>query len=202
MKSLFLAAIALAALSGCHSAANGATANSDPGQSGSANSAKANWSCSINGTPVSGGDIDDMQLANTAFYYPDKDHKENILIEFSSKSATDPKPAYFIKMKFPAKTGTYTYDGKNEYDIHTNPLFVLDFQSGDMARYWIGRQLTAGKSDHVTVTITSITATTVSGTFSAEMSPSNDTPNAKTKAVSVTDGKFDVPFSTGNLRPE
>jgi hypothetical protein len=42
----------------------------------------------------------------------------------------------------------------------------------------------------------------VTGTFSGKFTLSSDTPNGTKKEVTVTDGKFDIPFSTGNIKPE
>jgi hypothetical protein len=49
--------------------------------------------------------------------------------------------------------------------------------------------------DGLTVTISSISATRVSGTFSGKYKAPANTPNAKPE-IEVTDGKFDIPFST------
>jgi hypothetical protein len=51
------------------------------------------------------------------------------------------------------------------------------------------------------VTITTVSSTRVSGIFSGELTLSNDTPRGNKKEITLSDGKFDVPFSTGNIRP-
>jgi hypothetical protein len=49
--------------------------------------------------------------------------------------------------------------------------------------------------DGLTITISSISATRISGTFSGKYKAPEGFPNAKPE-VEVTDGKFDIPFST------
>jgi hypothetical protein len=42
---------------------------------------------------------------------------------------------------------------------------------------------------------------TVAGTFSGTLDLSGDTPRGTKRSVTLTNGKFDIPFSTGNVRP-
>jgi hypothetical protein len=119
---------------------------------------------------------------------------------YDSKSSDDNNAAYFIKIKVPAQPGTYTVKVTDEYDAKTMPLFVLSFLKGDNSEYVIRKG--AGTKDWATVTITSNDSKRVKGTFSAELSLSGDTPKGTVQKVDITDGKFDVPYSTGNMRPE
>ncbi len=51
--------------------------------------------------------------------------------------------------------------------------------------------------DPITVTITSISSARVAGTFSGKYTLQKGTGNSNSKqTIEVTDGKFDIPFST------
>jgi len=146
------------------------------------------FSANLDGVNISGGKIDDMQLQNTAFIYPTADNSGKRLLFFlySDKKGND---AYSFRFSVPDKTGSFT---KNIRD--GQPFDVtLDFLGGDLSRY---------SAESLTVNTTSVTASRVVGTFSGKFILSNDTPNGTKKEVTVTDGKFDIPFSTGNIKPE
>lgn len=205
MKKILILALSFSALITACNNSSGEQKNDNNQNSTSADvnadapAGNAGFSCSINGKAITGQGIDEMQLQNTAFYYPDKDHEEYVLFKlYSTKDGNDTKPDYSFRIKCPAKVGTYVREGNKEFDAATMPGVTLDFLTGDHSKYWIGN----GTKDIATVTITSITKTGITGTFSASMSLSNDTPNGAVKTISVTDGKFNIPFSTGNLRPE
>jgi hypothetical protein len=192
---LFIVIILLNACKSSSSKAQESSASSANPLSG----ASAAFSCAINGKAITGQGVDEMQLRNTAFYYPDNNHTSYILFElYSTKDGNDPKPGYFFRIKCPAKKGTYVREGDKAFDADAMPDVTLDFLTGDQSRY----RISISNKDIATVTITSITKTNITGTFSASMSLSNDTPNGTVKTVSVTDGRFDIPFSTGNIRPE
>lgn len=71
--------------------------------------------------------------------------------------------------------------------------YSMDMQGGDFSRY---------VSKAVIVNISSLTATRVAGTFSGTLDLSGDTPRGTKRSVTLTNGKFDIPFSTGNVRPQ
>ena len=150
--------------------------------------AKGNFSANIDGEAISGGVIDDMQLENTAFIYPTADSSGKRLL-FFLHSDKKGDMAYSFRFSIPDKTGSFTKKDRDDqpFDI------TLDFLGGDNSRY--------GAED-ATVNISSVTASAITGTFSGKFILSNDTPRGTKKDVTVTDGKFEVPFSTGNLRPE
>ncbi|MGH2646616.1 MAG: hypothetical protein ACRDE8_03570 [Ginsengibacter sp.] len=159
---------------------NSQASNGDPG--------KSSFSANLDGISISGGQIDDMQLQNTAFIYPTADNsgKKLLFYLYSDKKGND---SYSFMFSVPDKTGPFT---KNFHDDQPFAI-TLDFLGGDLSRYLAAP---------VTVNIISITATRVAGTFSGKLSLSSDTPNGTKKEVTVTDGKFDIPFSTGNMRPQ
>jgi hypothetical protein len=168
--------------------ANKESANTNASTSDVSSKGDASFSANLDGVNISGSKIDDMQLHNTAFIYPTADNSGKRLLFFlySDKKGND---AYSFRFSVPDKTGSFT---KNLHDDHPFDI-TLDFLGGDLSRY-------TAKS--VTVNITSITSSRTTGTFSGKFALSNDTPNGTKKEVTVTDGKFDIPFSTGNIKPE
>jgi hypothetical protein len=60
---------------------------------------------------------------------------------------------------------------------------------------YVNKDFAAYDDDGVTITINSISDTRVSGTFSGTYKAEGNYPKAKPSVV-VTDGKFDIPFST------
>lgn len=169
------------------SKASGNIRNSESAPSESS-SAHGSFSATIEGETISGGIIDDLQLQNTAFIYPTADNagKRLLFFPYSDKKGD---MAYSFRFSVPDKTGAFTKKGRDgqPFDI------TLDFLGGDNSRY--------GAED-VTVNIVSVNNKNVTGTFSGKFLLSSDTPKGTKKEVTVTDGKFDIPFSTGNIKPE
>lgn len=199
MKTLSIIVINLLVLGvlSCGSS-NAGTANAGTDNASSSSTLKANFSCVLNGSAISGNGVDELQMRNTAFVYPDTENGNHVLFFlYTTKDGSDTKPAYSFRIKCPDKTGSYNFRGEDEFDAKTMPSVTLDYLTGDMSRYWIGN-----KGDVVTVTISSIDASHITGTFHAAMSLSNDTPNGAVKKVTIGDGKFDIPFSNSKLRPE
>jgi hypothetical protein len=143
---------------------------------------------------VSGNVIGDLQLTNTAFVYPASDESPQRLLFFlnSNKKGED---FYSFRFSMPDKEGTYNFTHETDEDCHCYIRLDNYLRSADnFSRY---------DEDSVTVIINKITSTRVSGTFSGNLKLSDDTRSKPYKPrVSITDGKFDIPFSTGNLRPE
>jgi len=159
----------------------------------SSSPAGGSFSATIDGKAISGGKVDDLQLTNTAFLYPDGNDKNKILL---FDLASDKNGEDFYSFRF------YVYNKEGEQTITSNigserKSFVrLDFhlKSEDNFAIYNG--------DSLIVTINKITSSSVSGTFSGTFTLSNDSRSKPYKSpVMVTDGKFDIPFSTGNLRP-
>ena len=168
---------------------NGNNSKTTDASAPSASSAgNSSFSANIDGEAISGGAIDDMQLANTAFIYPTADGTGKRLL-FFLHSDKKGDMAWSFRFSVPDKTGTFIKKDRDDqpFDI------TLDFLGGDNSRY--------GAED-VTVNIISVTSSRVTGTFSGKFLLGVDTPNGTKKEVTVTGGKFEVPFSTGNLRPE
>ena len=162
--------------------------------SGSSGSGDASFSATIDGTPVSGSEIDEMQTQNTAFIYPPQNNKPQtvLFLLYSTKKGDD---YYSFRFSLPDKEGVYHATKGTYEESHSSVRLDFNLKSADnYARY---------NEDSVTVTIDKITSSRISGTFSGALTLSDDTRSKPYKSqVIVTDGKFDIPFSTGNVRPE
>ena len=162
----------------------------NPASSNASGNIKSSFSATLDGVETTGKGVDELQLMNTAFIYPQSDNSNRLLFFLkTTKSGSDTKPDYSFRFSIPDKEGVFTKnirDGQ-PYDI------TLDFLTGDLSRYW---------SQAVTVNLTSITASRIQGTFSGKFVLSDDTPRGNKKEVTVSDGKFDIPFSTSKMRPE
>ena len=97
--------------------------------------------------------------------------------------------AYSFRFSIPDKTGSFTKKDRDD-------------QPFDISLHFLGGDLSGYGAEDVTVNIISVNDKNVTGTFSGKFLLGVDSPNGTKKEVTVTDGKFDVPFSTGNLRPE
>lgn len=174
----------------CNSNSNNGSGNSGNRESASSKSSPTHgsFSATIDGEAITGGAIDDLQLQNTAFLYPTADNSGKRLLFFlySDKKGN---MAYSFRFSVPDKTGAFTKKDRDDqpFDI------TLNFQGGDNSRY--------GAED-VTVNIISVNDKNVTGSFSGKFLLGVDTPNGTKKELTVTDGKFDIPFSTGNIKPE
>jgi len=170
------------------------TSKDSGAEPGTTSPGDASFSVTIDGIPVSGSAIDEMQLTNTAFIYPAAENSPKRLLFFlnSDKKGDD---FYSFRFSLPDKEGVYKFTHETDEDCHCYVRLDNNLRSADnFSRY---------DEDSVTVTIDKITSTRISGTFSGNLRLSDDTRSKPYKSnVVVTDGKFDIPFSTGNLRPE
>ena len=162
--------------------------------SGATSAGDASFSVIIDGKEISGNVIDEMQLQNTAFIYPETSESPKRLLFFlySNKQGTD---FYSFRFSFPDKEGTYKFTRESDEDCHCYIRLDNNLKSADnFSRY---------DEDSVTVVIDKITSTRISGTFAGILRLSDDTRSKPyAKQVTITDGKFDIPFSTGNIKPE
>ena len=159
-----------------------------------ASPADASFSATIDGKSIAGGKVDELQLTNTVFLYPDGEDKNKILL-FDLASDKNGEDFYSLRFYVINKEGaqTITSNGGSERKYYVRLDFNL--RSADNFAIYNG--------DSLIVTINKITSSRVTGTFSGAFTLSNDSRSKPYKSpVVVTDGKFDIPFSTGNLRPE
>lgn len=166
---------------------NSQTGGVPPGGAGASATAalgRATFSALVDGQPVSGGAIDDMQQQNAAYTVPSSSGAPTLLFYlFNSKIPNDPNFTHSFRIQLPKALGPAS-------DAHVTLNVILD--PNHVARY---------SSSTPTVTITSLTATRVSGAFSGKLSVSPDTPNAPKSEVTVTNGTFDIPMATSKLSP-
>jgi hypothetical protein len=190
--------VSLSLLIACKSK-TGNTVASDGGApdkttSGAGASGNASWSATIDGQAVTGNGTDQLQLENTAFIYPagDKSDKYILFDLMSDKKGDD-----FSGFRFytPDKEGQFAVQDAKKNGYRCSVRLDFNLKSVDNFAIYFG--------DAVTVTISSITSTGISGTFSGDFKLSDLTRSKPYKnQINVTDGKFEIPFSTGNLRPE
>ena len=144
-------------------------------------SAAATFSYNLNGTKVSGGEVDATQTNNTAWV--SQGNKEKKLQFFLSDGYSENAGTFTHSLRFaiPAKTGSVAM--RSDDDNWSVQLFVGAGNDGQYTMYG---------NDVFTITITSISSTRVAGTFSGKVKPLTGT-NA---ALNITDGKFDIPLRT------
>ena len=145
-----------------------AGANSLPGSG-------ASFSAIIDGTKFSSSTGTDN--LNAAFHIKG----DNGIVTTFFMLADPENPVQKLNFEVPEKTGTTT--------IRILPKYSFEgYVTGQFATY---------VDDGVTVNVTSYTATRIAGTFSGSYKLENPKgfPNAKAE-IQITDGKFDIPFST------
>ncbi len=164
--------------------ANGTGESASAQSQSEASLGTATFSAVIDGTPVSGGAIDGLQQNNVAHLVPKDDGSASTLRLwlFDTKTPDDQNFKHSLRIDVPAKVGT------NEKTHLSTHIILSQDHSGS---YY---------SDNASVTILTLNATHVTGTFSGKFRNSPDTPNVKPE-ITVTDGKFDVPMATNKLYP-
>lgn len=145
-----------------------------PGPASSGPSTGANFSAIIDGTQFSSNTGTDN--LNAAFVVNDDDGQKKLFFMLADPD----NPVQKLNFDLPYKEGATT--------IAILPKFSFE---GYVTKDWI-----VYVDDGLTVIVKTLSATRVSGTFSGNYRLENvKTPNAKV-SLQVTDGKFDIPFST------
>jgi len=197
-SSLFLSTFLLLSCSGNGANSTGkdssgtAVTSADAGSSGIGS---ASWSAVIDGQAVSGTGIDGLQQRNAAYIVPvgSNNDKEVMFWLFDTKDgADDAKFSHSIKLYVPDKAATFPINEHSPYHSTYGMTLNIILDDTHSARYY---------TKDITVTITSLTSSRVSGTFSGTLQISPDTPNAPKKEVTVSDGKFDIPMATSKIIP-
>ncbi|HKT07871.1 MAG TPA: hypothetical protein VJR24_08250 [Gemmatimonadaceae bacterium] len=200
LRTTVLLLTALAVL-GC-SAKPASTAQidaSDPSQAQSASpkGASASWSATIDGAEVSGNGVDEIQLGNAAFVLGGPGKKYNgqrygFFTLYATPDGQLDKANLTMTFHFPPHAGTFVHAGTFD-SCNCDMWLAKNVKVGDLAQF---------NADTVTITITSMSATRITGTFSGSYKLSNDTPRSAQKRATVTNGKFDLPMSASKLTPE
>jgi hypothetical protein len=196
VRTSFCVLFSASVIAACHNGNSTAAGDtvSNKGASNAASSGNASWSANIDGQDVTGKGVDGLQLLNTAFIYPAQGDKDKyILFDLHSVKTGDD----FCGFRFycPDKEGDFAVEDAKKNGYRCSVRLGFDFKSVDNFGIYY--------ADSVKVVIGSISSTSMSGTFSGEFKLSDLSRSKPYKnRVLVTNGKFDIPFSTGNLRPE
>ena len=143
-------------------------------QDSSPSDGDASFSCILDGKEVSGKTTD--QNINAAFHLTG-DNKGQIFFRLSNMNDIGNK----LMFQVPAKEGSTTVNDTPDYSYE-------GYITSDFVTYI---------DDPITVTINSISSSRVSGTFSGKYTIQEGTGISSSKqTIEVTDGKFDIPFST------
>jgi len=197
-NKFFLLYLPLSLLIGCKGkTGNSATADTggpDKGTAGAAASGNASFSAVIDGQSVAGKGTDELQLKNTAFIYPAQGNTDKYLL-FDLQSDKNGDDFYGFRFYTADKEGEFTVENAKKSGYRCSIRLDFNLRSQDNFAVYTG--------DSVTVTIQKITSTGMSGTFAGEFKLSDLSRSKPYKnKVNVTNGQFEIPFSTGNMRPE
>jgi hypothetical protein len=189
-----LVALAMSSCSGKKTAAADAASTTSDAPAASALGA-ATFSATIDGAAVTGSGIDELQQHNAAYVLPvAKTSPQHLVFYlFSTKNGADESANTSLRISTPPRAGTYTKRGASEDSCDCDITLNENITAGTLARYW---------ADSVIITVTSMTPTRVSGTFSGSFVLSSDTPRAPNKHARIVDGKFDIPMATSRVTPE
>lgn len=177
---------------GCGSSNTGeqvTPANSTASETSSPSNVK--FSCTIDGQAVSGGPKDPLQFYNIGSINEVGEGKELLFYLNDAKSGEQIQDfTHALRFSIPCKTGTSSFGHEeNGWGIEVDIKSDKDHQ----ATYF---------SDSFTVTISDLSSAHASGTFSGKFKLREGALNPDyKKEIEVTDGKFDVPVSNGNVRP-
>jgi hypothetical protein len=143
--------------------------------------ASAIYSYNLNGTKVSGGEVDATETNNTAWVTQDNKGKKVQFFLSDGYNENAGTFAHSLRFAIPAKTGSVAM--KSDDDNWSVQLFVGAGSDGQYTMYG---------NDVFTITITGISSTRVAGTFSGKVKPLT----GSGAGLNVTDGKFDIPLRT------
>lgn len=199
----FLSAAAVVSCSGkktsavdASASAEDASASSSASSSGTSALGSATWSATIDGVPVTGTGVDELQQNNAAYILPvSGEGKKHLVFHlFSTKNGADESANFSLRVSLPPAAGTYRKKGQTEHscdcDITLNENIA---PGGNLAQYW---------ADSTVIVVSTMSPTRVTGTFSGSFVVSADTPRAPNKRAKIVDGKFDIPMATSKITPE
>jgi hypothetical protein len=173
--------IAFALLSSCGNRNAGAAAETAAisGSSSATSGADGVFSYLLQSSAISGGPVDLTQTSNIAYI---QKSGQTTNMQFFLNDAYDDKSSTFahsLRFAIPAKTGTTTLDAGQD-NGHVE-LFVSKGSDGAYSIYG---------NEAFTVTVSNISSTRVSGTFSGKVK-SISTPADE---LTIAEGKFDLPL--------
>ena len=161
-----------------------------------ASASNAHWSAMIDGMPVTGNGVDEMQQQNAAYNLPlDGSRPRHLTFYlFSTKNGADQSANYSMRYWLPPAPGSHAKHGSTDHSCDSAIRVNVNIAPGGVLGIY--------DADTATVTIASVTVTRVSGTFSGTFALGADTPRAPEKRVTITNGTFDIPMSTSKMTPE
>ena len=184
-STIILSGSLLLACSG-NSAVNAGKENASPAASGSASSGEAVFSYNLDGTKISGGEVDALMTSNVAGVTKSNGNSDmlSFFLNDAYKDNTE-TVSHSLRFEIPDKTGNValTSGGDNGFV----ELFLATSEEGKYVVYG---------NEAFTVTVTNVSSTRVSGTFSGQekLVESTGTGTGTGKSVlTITDGKFDIP---------
>lgn len=172
------------------------TGDSSPATAGGnpASDLQADFSMTLDGVAISGAGVDDMQQQNAAYITPGSGDAGKTLYFYlwATKNGADTKANYSLRLYMPAAQGVHAAKSFTDHSCHCGITLNRDIATSSVTRYG---------GNAFTITITSMTATRVTGTFSGTFVLSPDTPNSPKTTATITDGKFDIPMGTSKILP-
>ncbi|MDQ2862691.1 MAG: hypothetical protein M3R50_03400 [Bacteroidota bacterium] len=188
MKYLFftVSIFLMASLAYCNSNKADATNNkSEPAAQNTSSSSSignAIFSYNLDGTKISGGEVDSLMMSNVAAV---------------TKSSTNPdKLSFFLNDAYKDNTETVAHSLRFEIPDKTGTVILIDGENNGHVELF----LASGEDKYVvygnepfTVTVTNVSSSHVSGTFSGKVKLAESAGTGKSE-LAITDGKFDIPI--------
>lgn len=148
----------------------------------SSSTGDAVFSYNLDGSKVSGGEVDAVMMNNVAALskYEGNPDKLSFFLNDAYKDNAETYP-HSLRFSIPGKTGTVALTaGEDNWKVE---LFLGNDQDTKYVLY--------GNEDF-SINVTNISANHVSGTFSGKLKIVNGTGAGKSE-LTITDGKFDIP---------
>jgi len=181
--SIFL----IASFASCNSNKADATNNkSEPLNAPSSSSTgDAVFSYNLDGTKISGGEVDALMMSNVAAVTKSANgNKISFFLNDAYKENAETVP-HSLRFAIPGKSGTVALTA--DEDNFNVQLFLA---SGESDKY----EYVVYANESFSVTVTNISSTRVSGTFSGQVKLAESTGTGKSE-LTITDGKFDIPVN-------
>jgi hypothetical protein len=151
---------------------------------------RTSFSAVINGKLMTGDRISALSTYNIARITPDGSEVHEMIFSLAPTSSNEGvTPEFSLRFNFPVKQGTYQLMG-TDITACNNCGVVLEQNSSPFAQYTPQKML---------VSITSLTANRVTGSFSGTLEFSFQTPDRVRKIappiMRVENGQFDIPIA-------
>jgi hypothetical protein len=188
MKHLFFVTtlFILVSCTSCNNNNANAAGNKDDAATGnttsSASSDNAVFSYNLDGAKISGGEVDATQTNNIVMITKNDNSEKFSFFLGDAYQENSETFAHSLRFTIPGKTGTVIL--KPDDDNGSVELFLGNDKDDKYVLYG---------NEGFSITVTNISATRVSGTFSGQLKLVDGTGAGKSE-LTVTDGKFDIPI--------